>query len=63
MKCSCSRGKYATEISHPYHADPKYQLLLIAILAALAFVIKRKVNRKLQATNDLVTGRTSVCLN
>ncbi|MDO6435559.1 tetratricopeptide repeat-containing sensor histidine kinase [Flavitalea sp. BT771] len=30
-------------------------LLLIAILAAMAFVIKRKVNRKLQATNDLVT--------
>jgi signal transduction histidine kinase len=29
-------------------------LLLIAILAALAFIIKRKVNRKLQATNDLV---------
>jgi signal transduction histidine kinase len=30
-------------------------LLAIAILAALAFVIKRKANRKLQATNDLVT--------
>lgn len=30
-------------------------LLLIAILAAMAFIIKRKVNRKLQATNDLVT--------
>lgn len=30
-------------------------LLAIAILAALAFIIKRKVNRKLQATNDLVT--------
>lgn len=30
-------------------------LLLIAILAALALIIKRKVNRKLQATNDLVT--------
>lgn len=29
-------------------------LLLIAILAALAFIIKRKANRKLQATNDLV---------
>ena len=30
-------------------------LLLVAIAAALAFVTKRKVNRKLQATNDLVT--------
>jgi signal transduction histidine kinase len=30
-------------------------LLVIAILAAMAFIIKRKVNRKLQATNDLVT--------
>jgi signal transduction histidine kinase len=29
-------------------------LLLIAIAAALAFVTKRKVNRKLQATNDLI---------
>jgi signal transduction histidine kinase len=29
-------------------------LLLIAIAAALAFVTKRRVNRKLQATNDLV---------
>jgi signal transduction histidine kinase len=30
-------------------------LLLIAIVAAMAFVVKRKVNRQLQATNDLVT--------
>jgi signal transduction histidine kinase len=30
-------------------------LLLVAIAAALAFVTKRNVNRKLQATNDLVT--------
>jgi signal transduction histidine kinase len=29
-------------------------LLLIAIAAALAFMTKRKVNRKLQATNDLI---------
>jgi signal transduction histidine kinase len=29
-------------------------LLLIAIAAAMAFIIKRNVNRKLQATNDLV---------
>jgi signal transduction histidine kinase len=29
-------------------------LLLVAIAAALAFVTKRRVNRKLQATNDLV---------
>jgi signal transduction histidine kinase len=29
-------------------------LLLIAIAAALAFVTKRRVNRKLQATNDLI---------
>jgi len=29
-------------------------LLLVAIAAALAFLTKRKVNRKLQATNDLV---------
>ncbi|HEY4063409.1 MAG TPA: tetratricopeptide repeat-containing sensor histidine kinase [Puia sp.] len=29
-------------------------LLLIAIAAALAFIVKRNVNRKLQATNDLV---------
>ena len=29
-------------------------LLLIAIVAAMAFMIKRKVNRQLQATNDLV---------
>lgn len=29
-------------------------LLLVAIAAALAFMAKRKVNRKLQATNDLV---------
>jgi signal transduction histidine kinase len=29
-------------------------LLLIAIAAAMAFVIKKNVNRKLQATNDLV---------
>jgi len=29
-------------------------LLLVAIMAALAFMIKRKVNRQLQATNDLV---------
>ena len=31
-----------------------FSLLLIAILAALAFIIKRRANRKLQATNDLV---------
>lgn len=31
-----------------------FSLLLIAILAALAFIIKRKANRKLQTTNDLV---------
>ena len=30
-------------------------LLAIAVLAAMAFIVKRKVNRKLQATNDLVT--------
>src|SRR5258708_5535418 len=30
-------------------------LLLVAIAAALAFLTKRKVNKKLQATNDLVT--------
>jgi len=29
-------------------------LLLVAIMAAMAFMIKRRVNRKLQATNDLV---------
>jgi signal transduction histidine kinase len=29
-------------------------LLLIAVAAAMAFIIKRNVNRKLQATNDLV---------
>ena len=29
-------------------------LLLIAIVAAMAFMVKRKVNRQLQATNDLV---------
>jgi len=29
-------------------------LLLVAIAAALAFVTKRKVNKKLQATNDLI---------
>jgi signal transduction histidine kinase len=29
-------------------------LLLIAIAAAMAFVVKRNINRKLQATNDLV---------
>jgi signal transduction histidine kinase len=29
-------------------------LLLVAIAAALAFITKRKVNKKLQATNDLV---------
>jgi signal transduction histidine kinase len=29
-------------------------LLLIAIAAAMAFIVKRNVNRKLQATNDLV---------
>ncbi|HZE83462.1 MAG TPA: tetratricopeptide repeat-containing sensor histidine kinase, partial [Puia sp.] len=29
-------------------------LLLIAIMAAMAFMVKRRVNRKLQATNDLV---------
>jgi len=30
-------------------------LLIIAILAAMAFAVKRKVNQKLQATNDLIT--------
>lgn len=30
-------------------------LLIVAIVAAMAFVLKRRVNRKLQATNDLVT--------
>jgi signal transduction histidine kinase len=30
-------------------------LLIVAIVAALAFVLKRKVNQQLQATNDLVT--------
>ena len=29
-------------------------LLLIAIAAAMAFIVKRNINRKLQATNDLV---------
>ena len=29
-------------------------LLIVAIVAAMAFVLKRRVNRKLQATNDLV---------
>ena len=30
-------------------------LLIVAIVAAMAFVLKRRVNQKLQATNDLVT--------
>lgn len=30
-------------------------LLIVAIVAGMAFVVKRRVNRKLQATNDLVT--------